>query len=55
MDEVISGDEPKAIGIGPMSSTPPKLPPESPADRIVPKNTSTNPRKISKMPACMAF
>jgi hypothetical protein len=26
MDVVISGDEPKAIGIGPMSTNPPKSP-----------------------------
>jgi len=52
MDEVISGDEPNAMGIGPIIMRPPKLPLLLKEETIAPARTRKNPMNTSSEPNC---
>jgi hypothetical protein len=55
MDEVISGDEPNAIGIGPIITRPPKSPLLLKEETMEPAKTKINPMNTSSEPSCKRF
>jgi hypothetical protein len=52
MDDVISGDDPNAIGTGPIMTRPPKSPLPLKEETIKPAKTRKNPRNMSSEPSC---